>query len=84
MSECGADIAGLGLHGLGPADFAPFRGDKGVERHVLGFEGGHRNAAFDQTAAETGGYDRFAHIRSRAAEHDRARMGRNISRFPLP
>ena len=48
-----ADAAGLRLHGLGPADFAPLGGDAGVERHVLGFEGGDGDAPFSAVSGRS-------------------------------
>ncbi len=67
----GGDAAGRGLQGLGPADLAPFRGNRRVERHVLRLERRHRKSAPPDQAAEPGGQNAFADIAAGPADKQR-------------
>jgi hypothetical protein len=61
--------AGLGLHRLGPADFAAVHGDGAVERHVLRLERRHGHVAPVQHAAQPRHQRGFAGVGTGALDH---------------
>ena len=60
---------GLGLHYLGPSHLAAVPGHIGVQGHILGLERCHPDPVLQQYPTETGNQNAFAHIGSRALEH---------------
>ena len=58
----GFDPGRLGLDDLGPAHLPPIRGDVGIQRHILGFEGRNPVAVLHQDTAEGRRQDRFTGV----------------------
>ena len=65
--------AGFRLQGLGAADLAAVGRGGGIERHVLGLEGGDAPAGVGEDSAQTGGHQRLAHVRGGSQHHQGAR-----------
>ena len=70
------------LQGLRAADLAAVGGHRRVVRHVLRLERTHGEAARGEGAREPGDDQRFADVRARALEHERAR--RHVFRTRCP
>ena len=68
----GRDTGGLGLGRLGPPDLVPGGGHGRVERHVLGLERRHPDAAPGQQPAQPGHHRRLAGVAGGAADHQPA------------
>ncbi len=67
-----ADARRARLERLGAADLAALLRHRRVVRHVLRLEGHHLQPACDERAREPGDDQRFADVRARALEHERA------------
>ena len=69
-AHIGSDAGGLCLHHLGAAHLAPRRSDKGVEGHVLTFEGRHPPAVLFENTAQARRQQAFPGIGHGALDHD--------------
>ena len=63
-------VGSLRLHHLSPAHFKAVAGDKGIEGHVLGFEGGYPVAVLGKYPAQPGSQPAFPRVGHGALYHN--------------
>jgi len=66
------NVGGGGLHGLGSSDLSPIRGDGGVVRHVLRFEGRDKRTPSCERTTQASGQRRLADTARGADDKDAA------------
>ena len=81
--HAGFDAGGLGLDGLGAADFAAVGGDVGVVGHILGLEGGDTEPVLAEDAAQRRNQDALANVGGGPLDHQYS-AGHGQSRAGIP